>query len=506
MKIAPIVFVFAGALLCGAESHAQFHSEGPLLGAPLTMLVDTGTAVAGGVLAPDRFHRKRAGFGGWLPEGPPLIAGDPVFSTTALFGGGVAPPAFEINAFSAGLDEVLATTPLGGVSWVAVPPGAWGAVSYSVKRGTPVAVGTVLEYESTQPDGLGADIFSWMLPGSAIPPSVAACYPTDRPQRAMDSAEMGLFSGASPGEISAFDIYAPMYQAGPPLRLLLPGEPTVFFSVSHDAVFPPGGGGSLVPGAWFGATPPSAATILCTQWSAVAGAWMPPTVHLGFAQLGLGLHDDIDALAVDLAHCKLLFSIVDTPTSTLAEQLQVAQWTKPVPGSDPGAVVVSVGDYRDGSGGGSVSAAERAGLAAGGDIDGVCTVDPGEQLSLGSIGFGSPVFPVSPKKVLGSQAWRDEALPLPTVTAVVSNLPPGRFTPPRMAELWLGVPLIGGGYALAPDPLFVAALDGSNPSGLLWVPLATPALAALASISVDLIWVVRPAVPKPSAPVIRIII
>lgn len=502
------VVPLAITLMLGADLTAQ--SAGPLVGTPATVLVGPGTASTGGRMANDVLHRKRAGFyGGWFPEAPTGAILDPVFSTTAMFGGGVATPAFTVNALSIGLDEVLATVPLGGISMVDVPPGAWGAVSLSVTRDSLGKPGSVLAAEVASSDGAGADIFSWMLPGSALNPAVLPCYPSDDLQRGLDSRELDLFGGGVPGEISAFDVYMPLYEVGPPIRALLPDRPYAFFSVDKASIFPGGGGGSLVPPAWFGGGAASSATILVTRWDTATLSWSPPTPFLTYVDLGLGVMDDIDALSVDLLRCKALFSIARTGTSTLAQQIQIVAWTCPdspdLPRSYSG--LVSVGNYSVPDGmGGVASVTSRMGLAANGDVDGTCTIDPGEQSGLGTVAYGTPVFTFTSYKPMWAQIFRDEAVVLPTLTTVVTGLPPGPTSPPVNVVMFVGFPLPGGGYSILPDAFYFEPLDGTNPSTVRTLPMPGPILTTFLGVSMDVLWAVLPGNPRPSASAMRIVL
>ncbi|GEM_PF-2427825 len=496
--------------LCSPGLRAQ--SDGPLVAPPAFILVGPSTESSSGTLATDVFHRKTAGFKPYGPEVTPVGVLEPIFTTTKLFGGGVAPPTFEVNAYSVGLDIVLATVPVGGLSSVAVPPGAWGAIEFSVTRGTAGAPGSLIEAEVAAPDGAGADLFTLMVPGSFLPAPVFPCYPQDRPQRGQDATEMDLYAGGSQGEIAALDFYTPLYEAGPPVRPLLPDEPTVFFSVSHDAVFPPGPGVSTVPPSWFGGSLPSSATILRTTWMKTAGIWSTPVVHLPYFSLGLDVEDDIDALAVEQGKCLLLFSIAKTATSTLAQQLQIASW--PCPDSargvepPPGGYTagVSAGVYVTG-GAGSPSVAARTQVGTDGDVDGVCTVDPGEQQPALAISYGSPYNAITPLKSLGSGVYRDSGASGPTLTMTVTGLPIGPLAPPAFAELWAGTPTMGGGYLLFPAPFYSELLDGSVPFDSRDVSFTTPGLAVISGLSVDFFWVVRPsATIIPSSAMLRILL
>lgn len=324
---------------------------------------------------------------------------------------------------------------------------------------------------------------------------------------------MDLFTGVSPGEISALDFYTPLYEAGPPVRPFLPDEPTVFFSVSHEAVFPSGGGLSSVPPVWFAGSSPSSATILRTTWMKLAGAWSTPVVHLPYGALGLDIEDDIDALAVDQPKCLLLFSIAKTATSTLAEQLQIASWPCPDSARAPeppwGGYTsgTSTGVYVTG-GAGSSSMASRTRVGTDGDVDGVCTVDPGKQEPFSAaVSYGSPVAMITPLKILGSGVYRDSGALGPTITMTVTGLPTGPTFPPAFAEMWAGTPGIGGGYFLFPVPFYSELLDGSVPFDFRDVSFTAPSLGVISGLFVDFFWVVRPSTTIiPSSAMLRFVL
>lgn len=495
--------MLATLLVLGAPAVLRAQTEGPLTGTPAVVLVQPGTTGPGGALAADTLHRKTAGFVPYAPNRPSPGPMAPVYTTTAMFGGGIAPPAFEIDAFSTGLDCLMATPPAGGVSFTFVPPGAWGAVLFSVTPGTSGAPGSVISEQTGAPDGAAADFFTLVVPGSFLPPSVAPCYPQDRPQLALDSPDMGLFAPSTPGDVSALDIYVPLYHAGPPITLALPPAPTVYFSVSNDAIMPPGGGPSLVPPAWFAGSAPSGATILKTTWIPMAGVWSVPTPHIAYFDLGLLVDDDVDALAVDEGKCLLLFSIVKTATSTLAQQLQVASWPKP---SSPGDMGVTTGVYVT-SGGGEPMAA-RARIGDDGDIDGTCLIDPSGEQTGGSVGihfaYGSPVLAITNEKTLGAGLYRDEAFfGLPTLTPTVHGVPTTPMMPPQRLELWFAYPTLGP-YVIFPTPIYVELLTGAMPLPYRTLPLSAPLVGAVVGAQVDFFWIVQGKFPRPSSPVLRI--
>jgi len=494
--------LLAALLLGAAGGLASAQTEGPLAGTPAVVLVQPGTSGPGGPLASDIMHRKRAGFVPYAPNGPSPAVDAPVYTTEAMFGGG-SPPPFEINAFSTGLDCVLAAPPVSGTSLTAVPPGAWGAILFSVTPSTIGEPGGLIDALDDAPDGAAADFLTLMVPGSFLPPTVDPCYPQDRPQLAIDAPDMGLFEPGAPGDVSSLDVYVPLYHAGPPITASLPPAPTVYFSVSRDAIDPPGGGPSLVPTVWFGGSAPSSATILKTTWIPVAGAWSVPVPHLTYVDLGLDLEDDVDALAVDELKCLLLFSIADTPASTLGEQLQIASWPK----SDAADQGVATGIYVTAESGGTEPVAGRTRIGSQGDIDGTCTIDPsGEQPGGVAVHFayGSPAMAVTNEKTLGAGLYRDEAVPGPTLTPTVHGVPDEPTSPLQRLELWVAFPVPMGPWLLLPAPIYLERLDGSVPLPHRTLPLVAPAVGAVLGAQVDMFWVIQGTFPRPSSPVLRI--
>ncbi len=510
------------AALLTSTARAQTDSEGPLHATPAMILVGSGTVSSSGALADNLLHRKRAGFVPFVGESLPLNPAEPRFTTAELFGGG-SPPPFTVNALSVGLDVVLAQVPSAGQSRIQIPPQAWGALLFSVTRATPGEAGSLIATEQAALDGAGADLFTLTLPGSDMPASVLPCYPQDAPQRSLDSTEMDLFDGVNEGEISAVDYYIPLYTAGNPIRPRLPDNPTVFFSVAHDDVFP-AVGPSTVPAAWFPASTPSSATILRTTWDPFLQAWSTPQEHLPYTALGLDLEDDIDALAVDMDQRLILFSIVATGTSTLDEQLQIAHYPPPPPGGTGAADgageagwaggAVGPGDGSGDGGGTSVgvyvtedgteSVASRLRMGRDGDVDSTCTIDPGEQGDALSLSFGSPVATITPLKIMPSGVYRDERIGGPTLTATVSGVSTTASMPLQRLELRVGVPLGGGGYTLLPTPVYFEILNGTNPSGNRDVSLTTGLIGTFLGVDVDFFWVSYPAAIKPSSALLRV--
>lgn len=342
-------------------------SEGPLAGVPHAVSVASGTSSPSGPLAIDEVYLKDWGFQAaapstWTPlPGPPR----PDFRASAILAG--ASPRPDLDACSIGLDWIISNA----AGEVFPPAPAWAALTFSVTRATvgePPTVGRTWGriWDETRPgvaDGAAADLFSYVLPGSALPAEWV-----DVTQRAQDSLELNAFAPAVPGNLDAHDIFIALYQLDGPVLGLLPPQPRFYFSVTPATV-------ALVPPAWWMTTTPSAATILVTQWNALTATWSVPIPFLTFAQLGLTAADDIDALAVDETRRFLLFS---TATG-LPDPLMFANWNSAVP---------AVAIYRMPITGEPV--ARRIGLRPTDDFDAVCSIDPGPL----QFAFGRPFAPI----------------------------------------------------------------------------------------------------------------
>lgn len=280
------------------------------------------------------------------PVAAPVLPGTPDFgaSLSGLLGG------IEIDAMSVGFDLILAkaTPPDRGI--VEVPPGSWGAITFSVTPGTPGAAGSIVAFAAAEPDGAAADVFCYTLPGGVMPPDLA-----DRTFRAQDSREMNLVSPADPTpDMVAHDVYIGLvYTSNPQTLSTFPSPPAFYFSVAPGSV-------AAVPPGWWQATPPSAATILVTTWD--AGVWTPPAPFRTFASLGLLQGDDIDALAVEASSGEILFS---TALGNGLDQILYAN----------GALAGNV-TYRLPTGT-PISARTGIGSVGVADVDGICALDPG---------------------------------------------------------------------------------------------------------------------------------
>ncbi|MEO6595103.1 MAG: hypothetical protein ABIP94_10165 [Planctomycetota bacterium] len=378
--------------LVTAASLAQ-TSQGPFIGCPIHFGVGDNTlGPAGTPMDPDRLFLKRAGFAEDLVAAPGFGPARPRFTFNAMFGTG-RPPGFRLDAISSGYNTVFCSYSPSGEPVLTIPVGRWGALLFSVSKSTPGGDSAVVVFEAGAADGPGADVFSLVLPGSTLPPSLVPCVMIGEATRATDSTEMGFQSSpAMKPEMSDFDPFFTFYETTGPLPSFLQINPWVYFSLPHSVAVNP----ALAP--WFGTrgggplTPPhnqpSGATILRTQWISASGIWSPPEVFLSYAEMGLGAapdaNIDIDALAVDESGLVLLSMKRTAAYTGTGEQLMVARFS-PLPllparpylydtTTDGTPVLQPVGKI--------------AGAGGGGDIDATCELDP--SASNGTAGF---VFP-----------------------------------------------------------------------------------------------------------------
>lgn len=366
-----------GVLVVGAGAQI---STGPLVGLPVTFVVgsnDTrgpGPTVDGRLLPQRRTFLKRAGFTA-LIDTP---SGAPDFTMAALFAGlSPLPTGFRLDAVSSQYNGVWAD-PVTGM--VTVPPwGGWSALAFSVTRDTPGGDAPVVVQEHGRAEGCGGDVFTFFLPGSDLS-VLPACAEIGMAERANDSAEMGFRATLALPELGDFDPFFPAYESGIAGGALDP-DPWFFFSLPHSFA-------STTPDptvqSWFqtrGTVPvahptPSGATILHMRWNHTIASWSTPDVFATYAELGLDVDDDIDALAID-AGGRLLLSLRRTPIrNQLGHQLMVAGFTLHPAPTPPTFMVAQPLLYDPGTDG-VVPVAKIAGAGGTGDIDAVCELDPG---------------------------------------------------------------------------------------------------------------------------------
>lgn len=372
-----LLFVPALLLVANAPVPAQ-ESRGPVLALPHAFSIDAATPLPG--VGPGAIAFADAGIDGVLPPPQAPPTGMPDF-TTFLGGAPV-----DVDALSLGLDWILSNS----IGEAVVPPGQWGAITWTVSRSTIGLPGSLIASAVAEADGAAADVFAYVLPGSSLPPPLVGV-----PFRAQDSPETSTFVAGVPGNIDAHDLYvALLYLENPQIAAMLP-PPTVYFSVTATSV-------PFLPMAWT-AVPSlrSGATVFATTWNPTTLSWSVPIVALSPASLGLLPSEDLDALALDLALARVLFS---------------TNPALPPPGGPRNPILFSpLGSgvhfiYRL-PGGGPISTAIGLGLAPD-DVDGICALDPGDAANPSQIrlpfqlGRPRPPLPLGLPTALHAAAWR----------------------------------------------------------------------------------------------------
>jgi hypothetical protein len=396
----PVCFVSCCSLL---PLMAQANeSRGVLSGAATAVLVDGG--LAGSADAETRVHRN--GFG-LAPTQAMPAATNPYDLRPILVANG-APAGLDVDDYSLGRDDVLVDS--GG--FVQVPTGAWGVLSFSLRQGATGAAGSRIATE-VQAGSVGAALFSWVLPGSALPPQLVA-----RTERSHSRSELGLPAGTVEVDAVDFPTVLGLDQGNwairePNFAALIATPEAIYFTVSHATR-------QLVPVGWWGPGNPlqlrSGATILSVTRSQLGTPWSPPFVFRHWFELGLDQDEDIDGLAYDAARERLLFSCVGNQRDQLLSlDLGTDGPPAPTPVKMPPTLPAP-------SGGAPVST--QIGKGQNDDVDAVCTLDP----RLGSLGspptggddFGSScgaprpgllgvpaVHAAAYRRFEGGQAWFD---------------------------------------------------------------------------------------------------
>lgn len=332
------------------------ESRGPLAGAAVAVLIDGG--LSPGADAETRAHRNGFAAGPTLPLGstnPPDLR--------SILQYWLAPAGIDVDDISTGREDVL----VNAAGFIAVPPSSWGVLQFSLRQGATGAPGSRISQEAAL-GSVGAALFSWVLPGSALPAEVIGTT-----QRSHSRQDLGLTGAAV--EVDGLDLPVVLgleqvaFATMEPLFQNFVGVPeAIYFTVSH-------GTRDLVPAAWWGPGNPavlkSGATILWTTRSAPGAPWSLPSVFLTYGELGLAQDEDIDGLAYDATNEKLLFSCVGTVRDQFLF-LDVSTDGPPVP--QP----VMVPTLPPTPVSGSVGKGQLD------DVDAVCTLDP----KIGS--FGSP--------------------------------------------------------------------------------------------------------------------
>ncbi|MBK8978623.1 MAG: hypothetical protein IPM29_22225 [Planctomycetes bacterium] len=316
-------------------------------------------------LAGETLFDKPAGFLRTPPSRWAPMPGAPDFRFDVLFRQcGLGAPFPDVDATSIGEDWILADAN----GRIDVPANRWAAITFSVSASSRGQPNSLIRAETASPDGVGGDLFSLVLPGSALPPAHV-----DNPRLALQRSQTGL----SEGDIDALDHFMRLNRMSTGIANGLFATPQWFFSISSATL-------ARVPATWFGGTPPSGATIFVVTLSRVTGTWTCPRVYLSFRDLGLAQTEDVDAIAIDLRNQRMLFS---TKTRTRNEILYVdlgADIGNPVPYADQGGQTVT----------------DKAGLIEDDDVDAICAIDPslrsrpGEPLNPMFHSVGAP-FPLA---------------------------------------------------------------------------------------------------------------
>lgn len=334
---------FLGTLVLSVHQLPAQQSGGPLLGSAFAFAVRGGLA---GQDADTLVHRT--GIQSSPVSWPTTVPGAPNLRHILALHGGAG---LAIDDFSSGRDDIMVDS--NGI--ISVPPQGWGVYLFSVRQG---AVGAARSRINLEPAAdRAAAVFSWVLPGSAVPPALV-----DRVERAHGRADLRLPVNS---DLDALDLPLLMGidQTGlnarePGFAALLPVPEAIYFTVSNQSV-------ALVPASWWlqggVPTPPSGATVFRTLRSSAFGAWSPPHVWKTSAEIGLLQHEDIDALAYSQETQQLLFSCVgNARDQLLVVDVSTDGAAVPQPVKKPNNTPVS----------------EAVGTAGGDDIDAVCTLDP----------------------------------------------------------------------------------------------------------------------------------
>ncbi|MBZ0150057.1 MAG: hypothetical protein K8J09_00895 [Planctomycetes bacterium] len=416
----PFLLLFSFASSLAPVTLAQ-ASGGPVLALPHGFSIDPSTPLPGTSTKSVVF--ADVGIDAVLP--PALPPGVPDF---AAFLAGVP---VDVDALSLGWDWVVANS----VGEAVVPPGHWGAITFSVTRGTTGLPGSLIAAATAEPDGAAADVFAYVLPGSSLPPPFVGI-----PFRAQDSRETSTFVGGVPGSLDAHDLYiALLYQENPQLAALLP-PPTIFFSVTAASV-------PSIPLAWT-AVPAlrSGATVFASTWQPATSTWSAPGVAFAPSFFGLLPSEDLDALALDLLRGTALFS---------------TDRTLPPPAGPRDPILFTVlGSsthwiYRLPGTGTPISAEVALGLGVD-DIDGICSLDPGSPAQPSQIrlpfmmGTIAPALPTGLPTQLQASVWRrfDPTLNQEFAETWMTGWPPPGTAQPSLAIVGASVAGSLGPYSV----------------------------------------------------------
>ena len=360
------------------------NSEGPFLALAQGLSVDAQTSLPGGDASTLVFHGTD-----FTPSKPTPWLPNPSFPTLPNLAAMpfMSVPGLDVDALSMGNDSVGATSQ--GV--MSVGPGSVQGLMFSVTRTTEGVSGGVIRNEFQGVGGAAADMFTYLQPGSLGPSSWI-----DEPLRSHDSTEISLNAPGQPGNIDAQDVYLGLFfREAPHMSAFVPNIPSIsiFFSVTTASL-------GAVPPPWWGGTQPSGASIFRTDWVSGSSVWTTPTVAYLPLHMGLLVSEDVDALALDVARGKALFSTRTFGAPVARNPILFVDFTV------PGANFV----YRTPS---QVPMSVRIGLRGGGidDIDSLSGLEPtrvGPQLPMNHL-VGSmltDLLPELPGRISGATTLR----------------------------------------------------------------------------------------------------
>ncbi len=403
LRTASPTFLFLALVLASALP-AQNGSRGIFAGVPTVLSVDGDPSLPPGTMLfkPNGFTMAQP-----APFAPP---GQPSFDLRTILQAHGAPADLDVDDLSMGEDWILCDDQTGRIL---VPQNRWGAITFSVTRGSAGAPGSRIAAESAA--GRGAAVFSYVLPGSLLPAPFV-----DAVERAHDAAELGL--GALPGpEVDALDHLLPIFALEPGMRAMLPAVPELYFTIASADV-------GRVPATWWGGSTPSGATVFLMRWSSTGG-WSPPRVWKLYREFGLVAAQDIDGLAIDLLNQRVLFS-TRTPTVNPIRFLYYGNdQAIPTDYKKPDGTPVSTG----------------IGLVTNDDVDAICSMDPSIRSRGGRPNAffflcGTPrAGALSPVPPLHGSAFRgyDPNGPAMVMDSWCIGFPPGTGQGPGFAALLL---------------------------------------------------------------------
>ena len=345
----------------GLLAQANNESRGPLAGAATAVLVQNGLVASGD--AQTRVHRN--GFDG--SPTLPLPASPGGHDLLRVFQQWNGPLTIHVDDISSGRDDV----PVDATGLIALPPQAWSVLSFSLRTGA-----TGLPASGTNPPSriareallgdIGAALFSWVMPGSNLPPQQVG-----RVERSHSGRELGLPALGLEVDAVDFPIMLGRDQGGllgrePGFVPLIAAPESIYFTVSHATR-------DQVPAFWWGpgtiTTLRSGATIFVTSRT-TSGGWGQPTVFKHYYELGLLQNEDIDGLAYDEVRQTLLFSCVGTTRDQFLFLDNVTDGGPPAPIPLRTTVQTPNGPVQ-------TPVSTQVGKGQNDDVDAVCTLDPG---------------------------------------------------------------------------------------------------------------------------------